>query len=59
MLDVGVEPVGVSPAPPDFCKLAEAYGIEAERLTGVGGLAEALKRARAADKPRVIEITVD
>ncbi|MDX8533507.1 5-guanidino-2-oxopentanoate decarboxylase [Mesorhizobium sp. VK25A] len=59
MLDVGVEPVGVSPAPPDFCKLAEAYGIEAERLTGVGGLAEALKRARAAAKPRVIEITVD
>jgi len=59
MLDVGVEPVGVSPAPPDFCKLAEAYGIEAERLAAVGGLAEALKRARAAGKPRVIEITVD
>ncbi|BCM16724.1 5-guanidino-2-oxopentanoate decarboxylase [Mesorhizobium sp. J8] len=59
MLDVGVEPVGVSPAPPDFCKLAEAYGIEAERLTGAGGLAEALKRARAAARPRVIEITVD
>jgi len=59
MLDVGVEPVGVSPAPPDFCKLAEAYGIASERLTGVGGLAEALKRARAAGKPRVIEITVD
>ncbi|TIP07451.1 MAG: hypothetical protein E5X92_16635, partial [Mesorhizobium sp.] len=59
MLDVGVEPVGVSPAPPDFCKLAEAYGIEAERLTGVGDLAGALKRARTAGKPRVIEITVD
>jgi acetolactate synthase-1/2/3 large subunit len=59
MLDVGVEPVGVSPAPPDFCKLAEAYGIEAERLAGAGGLAVALKRARAAGKPRVIEITVD
>ena len=27
MRDVGVEPVGVSPAPPDFCKIAEAYGI--------------------------------
>ncbi|TJW06701.1 MAG: hypothetical protein E5X42_28995, partial [Mesorhizobium sp.] len=59
MLDAGVEPVGVSPAPPDFCKLAEAYGIEAERLTGVGDLAGALKRARAGGKPRVIEITVD
>src|SRR5690606_25608450 len=30
MRDVGVEPVGVSPAPPDFLKLAQAYGIEAE-----------------------------
>ncbi|SFN67642.1 acetolactate synthase-1/2/3 large subunit [Mesorhizobium sp. NFR06] len=59
MLDVGVEPVGVSPAPPDFCKLAEAYGIEAERLTQVSGLAEALKRARATGKPRVIEVAVD
>jgi acetolactate synthase-1/2/3 large subunit len=59
MLDVGVEPVGVSPAPPDFCKLAEAYGIAAERLTDTGGLADALKRARAAGVPRVIEITVD
>jgi acetolactate synthase-1/2/3 large subunit len=59
MLDVGVEPVGVSPAPPDFRKLAEAYGIEAERLAGVDGLAGALLRARAAGRPRVIEITVD
>lgn len=59
MLDVGVEPVGVSPAPPDFCKLAEAYGIDAERLTDTGGLADALNRARAAGVPRVIEITVD
>ncbi|RWX71152.1 5-guanidino-2-oxopentanoate decarboxylase [Mesorhizobium sp. M4B.F.Ca.ET.089.01.1.1] len=59
MLDVGVEPVGVSPAPPDFCKLAEAYGIVAERLAGTEGLADALRRARAAGKPRVIEVTVD
>lgn len=59
MLDVGVEPVGVSPAPPDFCKLAEAYGIAAERLADIDGLAVALKRARATGKPHVIEITVD
>jgi len=58
MLDVGVEPVGVSPAPPDFCKLAEAYGIGAERLAGVAGLAEALRRARATGKPRILEITI-
>ncbi|WP_287283079.1 thiamine pyrophosphate-dependent enzyme, partial [Mesorhizobium sp.] len=59
MLDVGVEPVGVSPAPPDFCKLAEAYGIAAERLAGIGHLADALKRARATGLPYVIEITID
>ncbi|MCA0024863.1 MULTISPECIES: 5-guanidino-2-oxopentanoate decarboxylase [unclassified Mesorhizobium] len=59
MLDVGVEPVGVSPAPPDFCKLAEAYGIGAERLADTGALPLALKRAWATGLPRVIEITVD
>jgi acetolactate synthase-1/2/3 large subunit len=59
MLAVGVEPVGVSPAPPDFCKLAEAYGIAAERIADIGDLAGALKRARATGLPRVIEITVD
>ncbi|MGX7876370.1 5-guanidino-2-oxopentanoate decarboxylase [Mesorhizobium sp. ORM6] len=59
MLDVGVEPVGVSPAPPDFCKLAEAYGIGAERLADIGALPQVLKRARATGLPRVIEITVD
>ncbi|TSE03789.1 5-guanidino-2-oxopentanoate decarboxylase [Mesorhizobium intechi] len=59
MLDVGVEPVGVSPAPPDFCKLAEAYGIGAERLVDIDALPRALKRARATGLPCVIEIIVD
>ncbi|SFU12816.1 5-guanidino-2-oxopentanoate decarboxylase [Mesorhizobium sp. YR577] len=58
MRDVGVEPVGVSPAPPDFCRLAEAYGIAAERLGDLSGLAVAMKRARATKKPYLIEITV-
>ena len=38
---------------------AEAYGIAAERLADIDGLAVALKRARATGKPHVIEITVD
>jgi acetolactate synthase-1/2/3 large subunit len=59
MHDVGVEPVGVSPAPPDFLKLAEAYGIAAERLASVSELPEALQRARAAQKPRIVEISVE
>ncbi|WP_315925762.1 5-guanidino-2-oxopentanoate decarboxylase [Mesorhizobium sp. SP-1A] len=59
MREVGVEPVGVSPEPPDFCKLAQAYGIEAERLSGAAGLAAALTRARTKGKPVLIEISVE
>ncbi len=59
MRDVGVEPVGVSPAPPDFCKLADAYGMPAERLTSAAGLGLALLRARALAKPCLIEIVVE
>ena len=58
MLDAGVEPVGVSPAPPDFLKIAEAYGIAAERISAVGELAAALKRAREAGRAYLVEITV-
>ena len=46
-------------APPDFLKIAGAYGIAAERLAGSDGLAEALRRARATAAPYLIEITVD
>jgi acetolactate synthase I/II/III large subunit len=58
MRDAGVEPVGVSPAPPDFVKIAEAYGMPAERLGEVAAVPAALKRARATGKPSLIEITV-
>ncbi|MBX3581974.1 MAG: 5-guanidino-2-oxopentanoate decarboxylase [Rhizobiaceae bacterium] len=59
MTSVGVEPVGVSPAPPDFVKIAEAYGIPAERLPSTAGLPEALLRAKAQKAPCLIEIAVD
>jgi len=59
MRDAGVEPVGVSPAPPDFIKLADAYGIPAERLTSQDELGDALRRARAVGGPHVIEIVVN
>ena len=59
MRDVGVEPVGVSPAPPDFAGIAEAYGIAAERLASPSALPNALRRAQAAKKPYLIEIAVD
>ncbi|MEO9340744.1 5-guanidino-2-oxopentanoate decarboxylase [Mesorhizobium sp. SB112] len=59
MLDVGIEPVGVSPEPPDFTLIAKAYGIAAERVSEVSGLVEALKRAREGDVPYLIEFMVD
>jgi acetolactate synthase-1/2/3 large subunit len=58
MRDAGVEPVGVSPAPPDFVKIAEAYGLLGERLGDIAALPAALRRARSTGKPALIEITV-
>lgn len=58
MRDAGVEPVGVSPVPPDFLKIAEAYGIAAEQAEPGADLAAALRRARASGRPTLIEIVV-
>ena len=59
MRERGIEPVGVSPAPPDFCRVADAYRIPAERLVALEELPAALKRARALARPALIEIMVD
>lgn len=56
MRSVGVEPVGVSPAPPDFLKIACAYSMPAERLAETATLPAALRRARATGKACLIEI---
>ncbi|QPC86291.1 5-guanidino-2-oxopentanoate decarboxylase [Mesorhizobium sp. NBSH29] len=58
MRDAGVEPVGVSPAPPDFCRIADAYNMPAERLVDIADLPGALSRAAALRKPCLIEIMV-
>lgn len=58
MVDAGVQPVGVSPAPPDFVTLAAAYNIPAERITDLGDLPSALARARDVGGPALIDITV-
>jgi acetolactate synthase-1/2/3 large subunit len=58
MRGVGVEPVGVSPAPPDFLKIADAYGIAAERLVDPANLADALRRGRGSGKPYLIELVI-
>ncbi len=71
MLSHGIEPVGVRPGAPDFVKLADAYGMPAERIRLTDGnsqdalkpggfdlplLAAALRRARDAGGPALIEI---
>jgi acetolactate synthase-1/2/3 large subunit len=58
MRDAGVEPVGVSPAPPDFIRIAEAYGMKAERLADIDGLPNALRNARHTGKACLIEVIV-
>jgi acetolactate synthase-1/2/3 large subunit len=71
MVSRGIEPVGVRPTPPDFTKIADAYGIPARRirLTGAtsrdalvpGGLdldllTNVLRSMRGAAGPALIEI---
>ena len=58
MRGASVEPVGVSPVPPDFCAVAAAYGLPSERVSSLGKLPEALRRARATRLPFVIELDV-
>ena len=59
MLEAGVEPVGVSPAPPDFCRIADAYHMPAERLMSTEALPAALARAHQLGKSCLIEIMVE
>ncbi len=71
MVSRGITPVGVRPSAPDFRKIAEVYGIPAERIRLTDGnsqaalapgtldlapLAAALIRARAAQGPALIEV---
>lgn len=72
MISRGIEPVGVRPTPPNFIKLAQAYGIPGERIRltnedsqdalhpgalDLAQLAGALHRAQAVEGPALIEIT--
>ncbi|MGB3387766.1 MAG: 5-guanidino-2-oxopentanoate decarboxylase [Pseudaminobacter sp.] len=59
MREAGVQPVGVSPAPPDFIRLAEAYGIAARRIAASADPTEVLRTAWATRKPFLLEIVVD
>ncbi len=44
MLRAGIEPVGVRPSAPDFCTVARAYGLPAERVGTMDAALDALTR---------------
>ncbi|PRD41426.1 hypothetical protein C5748_21280 [Phyllobacterium phragmitis] len=56
MRDVDIDPVGVRPTPPDYLKIAEAYGIQAQRLAKLDDLPAALLQAKAGGMPYLLEI---
>jgi acetolactate synthase-1/2/3 large subunit len=59
MVEAGIAPVGVRPSAPDFIKVAESYGMPAERITRLDALGAAVSRALARGGPALIEIVDD
>ncbi len=51
--------VGTDMVNPDFCKLAEAYGAQAELVTTTEEFAPAFERAQAANRLALIEVQID
>jgi acetolactate synthase-1/2/3 large subunit len=51
--------VGVDLGRPDFCRLAEAFGIRAERVRSVDSYAAALGRALDERAPFLVEVDLD
>ncbi len=51
--------VGTDMINPDFCKLAEAYGMQAERVTSTEQFEPAFKRSISAGCPVLIEVQLD
>ncbi|MEP4560347.1 MAG: thiamine pyrophosphate-dependent enzyme, partial [Nitratireductor sp.] len=56
MRAAGIVPVGVRPSAPDFCAVATAYGMAAERIDALADLGAAVARARRAGGPALIEL---
>jgi len=51
--------IGVDLGRPDFCKLAGAFGLSAERVDSVGDFGAAAKRALSERAPCLIEVNLD
>jgi acetolactate synthase-1/2/3 large subunit len=55
----GIEPYGVDFHPPDFVKLAEAFGIAARRVSHITELKSCMAGALEERKPFLIEVQID
>jgi len=55
----GIEPYGVDFRPPDFVKIAEAFGIHARRVSHITELKNSVERAVAERKPCLIDVPID
>ena len=49
----------LSPPEVDFCKIAEGFGIAAQKVTDPGELAAVLKNALGSGAPNLIDVVVD
>lgn len=52
----GIQPIAVSPRPPDNLMLAKSFGWHAERTNGHDSLRAAIGRALAVSGPSLIEV---
>ena len=59
MVEAGIAPVGVRPSAPDFCMVAESYGMPTERIARLDVLGAAVSRALARGGPALVEIVGD
>ncbi len=58
-LDIGENVPGLDVGDVDYVKVAEGLGVPAERIEAPEALTAALKRALAADGPRLLDVLVD
>ncbi len=54
----GARIIGADLVNPDFCRLAESFGLRAERVTTPTALTAALRSALASDAPRLVEVMI-
>jgi acetolactate synthase-1/2/3 large subunit len=58
-IQFGGRVIGARLQNPDFVRLAESFGVAAQRVRAPDGLARALERALASDLPALIEVEVE